>query len=129
MALNKYAKEYAHNSVFTATPEELTLMLYNGAIKFIRQAEIYTGDNVFDRANESCIKAQNIIHELMITLDMKYEISAQLYNLYEYIHRILTEANIKKDVSKLVEARDMVEQLRDTWEQAMRLAKRQKATV
>lgn len=129
MALNKYAREYEHNSVFTATPEELTLMLYNGAVKFIKQTEFYIQDKAYDKANESCIKAQNIIHELMSTLDMKYDISAQLYSLYEYIHRRLMEGNMKKDTEILREARGFVEELRSTWEQAMKIAKIQKATV
>jgi len=129
MALNKYAREYEHNSVFTATPEELTFMLYSSAVKFIKQARVAIGDKLYDKGNENCIKAQNIIHELMSTLDMKYDISKQLYNLYDYIYRRLVEGNLKKDDAILMEAQNFVEELRDTWEQAMRIAKRNNAGV
>lgn len=129
MALNKYAREYEHNSIFTASPEELTLMLYSGAIKFVKQTEFYIQDKAYDKANDSCIKAQNIINELRGTLDMKYDISQQLSTIYEYIHRRLMEGNIKKEVEILKEARELIEELRNTWEQAMKIAKSQRATV
>ncbi|MGE5473236.1 MAG: flagellar export chaperone FliS [Ignavibacteriales bacterium] len=127
MALNKYAREYEHNSIFTASPEELTLMLYNGAIKFVKQTEFNIQDKAFDKANDNCKKAQNIISELMNTLDMKYDMSQQLYSLYEYIHRRLMEGNMKKDTEILKESREFIEQLRDTWEEAMKIARRQRA--
>jgi flagellar protein FliS len=126
MALNKKAAEqYQNNTVFTATPEELTLMLYNGAVKFIKQAEIAMEDNNIEKVNENSQKAQNIIRELMSTLDMKYEVSSGLYNLYDYFLKRLIDANIKKDVDALKEVEGFMADLRDSWEQAMKIARKQ----
>ncbi|HOJ12391.1 MAG TPA: flagellar export chaperone FliS [Clostridiales bacterium] len=129
MALNNsYSKgynQYRENTVFTSTPEELTLMLYNGIVKFIMQAQAAIDENHIEKANSSIIKAQEIICELQLTLDMKYEISKRFMLLYDYIYRQLMEANIKKDKNILEEVLGFAKELRDTWMQAMKAAKQQ----
>lgn len=129
MAVSKAIKQYENDSVFTATPEELTLMLYNGAVKFIKQAKMAMEENLLDKSNENSQKAQNIIKELMITLNMKYEISHNLMSLYDYMLRRLIEANMKKDISIFSEVQGFVEELRDTWAEAMKLARIQQAKI
>lgn len=123
MSLNKAVYQYQQSSVFTATPEELTLMLYNGCIKAIRFAEISVDEKNYEKANMYICKAEAIIRELRNTLDMKYEISENLYNLYTYFLNRLIEANIKKDNSLLEEVLHFVEEIRDTWSQAMKQAR------
>jgi flagellar secretion chaperone FliS len=120
--LNPYEK-ILENKVFTATKEELTLMLYEGALKFCNQAILAIENKELEKANTLLQKAQNIIIELQITLDKKYPISNDLNIMYDYIIRLLTAANIKKDVVPLIEARDLIRDFRDTWKDAMSLAK------
>ena len=75
------AEVYRQQQVMTATPEALTLMLYNGAIKFINESIEATKKKEYEKANTSCIKAQNIISEFRLTLKMEYEISKNLFNI------------------------------------------------
>ena len=107
----------------TATPEELTLMLYNGCIKGIRLAKIGLEDKDYEKANLYLCKAQAIIRELRATLDMKYDISKNLYELYTYFLDRLIEANVKKESSILDEVEQFVSDLRDTWAEAMKDAR------
>ena len=126
MPLNEAYHYYKENSIYTASPEELTLMLYNGLVKFIMQARQAVEENSIEKANNSIQRAQDIIMEFQSTLDTKYEISKELALLYDYMHRRLVEANIKKNRDILEEILDFARELRDTWAQAMKLAKRQK---
>jgi len=114
---------YRENSATTAKPEELTLMLYNGLVKFIMKAQYALSKNDIQGAHENIIKSQNIIHEFMSTLDRKYELSESLMLLYDYMDRRLVEANMQKNTEILSEVLDFAKQLRDTWEQAMKIAR------
>jgi len=122
-AYNQYYNQYKENTIFTSTPEELTLMLYNGLVKFIMQAQLAIEEKQFDKANNSIIRAQDIILELQSTLDTKYEISNSLALLYDYMNRRLIDANINKDNKILDEVLGYATELRDTWSQAMKIAK------
>lgn len=123
MALNKAYNQYKENSIYTSTPEELTLMLYNGLIKSIMIAQKSVEGNEVERASNSLVRAQDIIQYFRNTLDMKYEVSQGLDALYEYMFRRLVEANMKKDQVIIDEILGMAKELRDTWTQAMKLAK------
>ncbi len=124
MMVNNGYNQYKESSVYTATPEELTLMLYNGLVKFIMLAQSAIDEKNIERANNSIIRAQDIVREFQVTLDMKYEVSKQLDSIYDYMNRRLIQANIKKDKDILEEVLGMAKDLRDTWTQAMKLAKR-----
>jgi len=123
MALNKAYNQYKENSIFTATPEELTLMLYNGLVKSIMLAQNSVEGNEIEKASNSLIRAQDILKYFRNTLDMKYDVSKGLDALYEYMIRRLVEANVKKDQTIISEVLEMAKELRDTWSQAMKLAK------
>ncbi|MEN2467474.1 flagellar export chaperone FliS [Ornithinibacillus sp. FSL M8-0202] len=125
MALNKPYQAYQNNAVNTASGGELTLMLYNGCLKFIKQAMKDIQANNIEAKNTNIQKAQRIIQELMITLDQEVEISKQIMPLYDYIHHRLMEANLKNDVSILEEVEGFVVDFRDTWKQVI-LKTRQK---
>ncbi|NMC31985.1 MAG: flagellar export chaperone FliS [Veillonellaceae bacterium] len=114
------AMAYKRQQVMTASPAELTLMLYNGAIRFINESIMALESGDMTKCNNSNVKAQNIVHEFMATLDMQYEISQNWAALYEYIHYRLVQANLKKDRAMLVEARELLTELRDAWHQAMK---------
>jgi len=123
MALNKAYNQYKENSVFTSSPEELTLMLYNGLVKFIMKAQTAIDEKDMEKANNCIIRAQDIVVNFQATLDMKYEVSENLDLLYDFMYRHMIEANIKKDKAMLEDVLVLVKELRDTWQQAMKLAK------
>lgn len=122
MATNA-AAAYSNSKVLTATPAELTLMLYEGAIKFCNLASLAIGKNELEKANLNIIKAQRIITELRTTLDFKYAVAKEFELVYDYIYRRLLEANVKKDVDVLEEALTYIREMRDTWKEVMKLAK------
>lgn len=124
MALNNPYVKYKEQSINTATAEELTLMLYNGCIKFMNLAEAFIDDRDYEKVNINLQKAQDIIIELNITLNMDIPISKNLHQLYEYIEERLVDANIRKDKGPLQEAKELVTELRDTWKEAMVLARK-----
>ena len=116
--INPY-QAYQQNSVMTASPQELTLMLYNGCLKFIKLSKKAMADNKIEDKNTNLIKAQAIIQELRYTLDMDIDLSASLAELYDYMYNRLVEANMKNDIAVLEEVEGYVVELRDTWKQAM----------
>jgi len=129
MSLNNAYNQYKENSVHTATPEEQTLMLYNGLVKYLMQAQMAVNDNKIEKAGTCIIKAQDIISEFRSTLDMKYDISHQLEQLYDYMYRRLVDANIKKDFGIIEEILGFAKELRDTWEKAIKIARQQQSTT
>jgi flagellar protein FliS len=122
MAVNA-AAIYKDNKILTATPAELTLMLYEGAIKFCNIAIMSLEKNDLEKAHANIIKAQKIITEFRATLDFKYPTANQFEMVYDYIYRRLVEGNIKKDKEIIEEALGYIREMRDTWKEVMRLAK------
>ncbi|TQR32553.1 flagellar export chaperone FliS [Brevibacillus brevis] len=123
--LQNAAQTYQSNQVTTANPADLTLMLYNGALKFIKQAKVALEEKDVIKSHEASLKVQNILYELISTLKSDYEISKEFAKLYEYMLQRTIEANIHKDVNMLLEVEDLFIQFRDTWKEAMLLAKKQ----
>ena len=121
--INPY-QTYQQNSVMTASPQELTLMLYNGCLKFIKLAKRAMDEKDFQSKNTNIIKAQNIIQEFRSTLNPEIEISTNMEQLYEYIYTRLIDANMKNDLAILEEVEGQVVELRDTWKQVMVLVKK-----
>lgn len=128
MSINRQYQAYQNNAIQTASKGQLTLMLYNGCIKFIKQAMKDIEEHHFERKNTHIQKAQAIIQELMLTLDRNTDISKQLLPLYEYIYFRLQEANIKNEKHSLEEALEFVIELRDMWKEVMKKATPQKYT-
>ncbi len=121
------ANQYKNQQAMTASPEELTLMLYNGAIRFVAESIQGIENNDMQKAHNANIRSQEIIREFRATLDMQYEIAKQLDPLYEYMEYQLLQANAKKDIVQLSEVKNMLQELRDTWYQAMKLVRGQRA--
>jgi len=124
MSLTNPYQTYQQNSVTTASPGELTLMLYNGCLKFIKQAREGMLAKHIEEKNTNLLKAQNIIRELMVTLNMDYEISQQMFAMYDYILNRLIEANIQNSVAYLDEVEGLVTEFRDTWKQVIQTNRR-----
>ncbi|MCQ5364517.1 flagellar export chaperone FliS [Anoxybacillus salavatliensis] len=118
--MNPY-QSYQTNAVQTASPGELTLMLYNGCLKFIAQAKKAIEEKDIEGRNTNLLKAQKIIQELMVTLNMEYEVAKSMMTMYDYIYRRLVEANIKSDLTILEEVEGYVKEFRDTWKQVIQL--------
>lgn len=118
-ALNKYKQ----SSISTATPEELTLMLYNGAIKFMNIAKYSIEKKEMEKAHNSLLRAQDIILELNYSLDMKYDISKEMRELYEFVMSKLVDGNISKDIKSIEEAIDITSEMRDTWKEVIKHVK------
>lgn len=112
---------YKNNTIQTASPAELTLMLYDGAIKFCNIALGAMENNDPAKANTNIIKAENIIVEFRSTLDFKYPVAQDFDRVYDWIYRRLVEANIKKDTEILEDALRLIREMRDTWKEVMRL--------
>ena len=120
------AEAYRRQQVLNAPPEQLTLMLYNGCLKFIEEGTQTLKEKNYEAANNSLQKAQRIISEFRLTLNMDYEISHQLFPLYNYVYDRLVEGNIRSDISKLDEAKGIITELRDAWVEAMKKARSEK---
>lgn len=127
MTNNPYIK-IKNNAIKTASPEELTLMLYEGALKFANQGKMALLANDTEKAHNLISRVEAIIEEFQITLDMKYEVSKGLAAMYDYIQYRLIQANMKKDVKELEEVIDYIREMRDTWKEAMQIAKHPKVT-
>ena len=120
------AEAYKRQQVLTATPEQLTLMLYNGCLKFIGEGIEAVNSKKYEDANTSLQKAQRIISEFRLTLNMDYDISHQLFPLYNYVYDRLVEGNMKSDTAPLEEAKEIITELRDAWVGAMKKARAEK---
>lgn len=114
------AEAYRQQRILNAPPEHLTLMLYNGCLKFIDDGIEALGKKDYESSNNLFQRAQRIISEFRLTLNFDYEISNQLLPLYNYIYDRLVEGNIKSDLAQIEEAKGMITELRDAWVQAMK---------
>ena len=123
MALQKGYEQYNNNKVLMASPAELTLMLYEGAIKFCNMAMLGIEKKDIEKAHTNIVKVEKIIQYLRETLDMKYPVAQDFENIYVYVERRLVEANVKKDKEILEEVCEHLRSVRDTWKEVMRLNK------
>ncbi len=117
---NGYAA-YASSKIMTASPAELTLMLYEGAIKFCNIAIAAIEKKDIEKAYTNIRKAQRIIEEFQATLDHRYKVAEDFDNVYQYLSERLHEANMEKDPEILEEVLKHLRTMRDTWKEVMRL--------
>ena len=118
-ARNPFA-EYTQNKILTASPAEVTLMLYEGAIKFCNIAIIAIENGEIEKAHVNIKKTQRIIEEFRNTLDHKYEVAKEFDKIYVYILQRLLDANMTKDKSILEEVNMHLRSVRDTWKEVMK---------
>lgn len=120
MPMQNPYEEYQRNKILTATPAEITLMLYEGAIKFCNIAIMAIEQNDMEKAHINIMKTQRIIEEFRNTLDRKYQVAEEFDKIYVYVLQRLFEANISKDKAILEEVNTHLRSLRDTWKEVMR---------
>lgn len=115
---------YVNSSIQTASKAELTLMLYDGAIKFANIAKMGLEEKNFEKVNTNIQKAERIYEHLLMTLDPKYNVAKDFENVYRCILQFLLDANLKKDKEKLEQALSYMREMRDTWKEVMRVSKK-----
>ncbi len=123
MALPNAYAQYNNSKVLTASPAELTLMLYDGAIKFCNIAIMGIEQNDVNKAHTNIRKVERIIEEFRSTLDRKYAVAEDFDRVYVYLMQRLVEANIKKDKEILEEVNEHLRSMRDNWKEVMRANK------
>ena len=116
--MNQY-QQYQRSKILTASPAELTLMLYDGAIKFCNMGIAGCEQKNIQMAHDNIAKVRRIIENFRVTLDMKYEVSKDFERVYVYLLQRLDDANITKDPEVLKEVRQHLHSMRDTWKQVM----------
>ena len=114
-------EQYQRNKILTASPAEITLMLYEGAIKFCNIAIMAIEQGDIEKAHVNIMKTQRIIEEFRNTLDRKYQVAEEFDKIYVYVLQRLFEANINKDKESLEEVNTHLRSLRDTWKEVMKL--------
>ena len=128
MALPNAYTQYQNNKILTASPAELTLMLYDGTIKFCNLAIMAIEQNDIESAHTNIMKVERIIDYLRQTLDMKYPVAQDFENIYTYLSSRLIQANLKKDKEILEEVNMHLHSVRDNWKEVMRI-NREKGVV
>lgn len=117
--MNPYEK-YKENNVATASPGELTLMLFEGCWKFLKKARIAIEEKNIQEANNNLIKAQKIVLELMNSLDFSYQISHDLFKVYDFVYLELIQINVTKDIKRLDPIIDIMYGYYETWKEAVK---------
>lgn len=123
MAVNNAYAQYNNNKVLTASPAELTLLLYEGEIKFCNIAMMGIEEKNIQKAHDNIKKAQAIIEELQATLNHSYKVAEDFDNVYRYIYDLLVQANMHKDKEILERALTEIRGMRDTWKEVMKKGK------
>ena len=123
MAVPSAYAQYNNSKVLTASPAELTLMLYDGAIKFCNIALLGIEQKDIEKAHVNLKKVQRIVAEFRATLDMKYPVAQDFDRIYVYLEQRMTEANLTKDPEIMEEVVKHLRSMRDTWKEVMRLNK------
>ncbi len=119
MVANPYA-QYQKNQIETADQGKLLMMLYEGALRFLGRSRKALEEENLEEANNNLVRVQEIMAELMSSLDLESgEVAVSLFRIYEYMHYLLVEANIKKTAEPLVQVEKMLVELRDTWREAL----------
>ena len=127
--VNKGYDQYLRSKIMTASKAELTLMLYDGAIKFCNMAKLCIEKKDIPGANTNIKKAEAIIEEFLATLDHKYPVAEDFEKVYNYLHERLVQANLKKDPEILDEVLEHLRTMRDTWKEVMHTANTPKAAI
>lgn len=127
--MNAYMNQYQNTQVQTASPEQILIMLYDGAIRFCRQATEFMLAGQMTAKAEKISRVIAIVSELANTLDHEIggEIAEELDALYNFMIRELTQANLQNDTEKLTVVENLLSDLRETWMQAIEINRQEKA--
>lgn len=127
-AVNPYLKQYKKNQIETATPEQVLILLYDGAIQYLNKAKIAIEQNDSEACNINLVGCERIILEFMNSLDMEKgeNLAKNLYRLYDYLYNTLVAANVSKNIEKIDEVLKFLQSLRETWQKAIVIANSEK---
>ncbi len=114
--INSPYQKYQQTQLQTASPAQLLLMLYDGAIRFVRMGISGIDEKNYEKTNTNLCKAQAVINELIAALNYDYQIAKTLFQVYEYMLHRLINANLKKDKTQADEVLSYLLELRDAWE-------------
>ena len=122
--MQRWNDAYIENMVKTASPAKLVELLYMKAVDVLKEAEEFIEKKEYTSANEKIKRAQDIVLELNLSLDVERggQIAQNLRALYNYMFQRLLDANVKKDVEMVREVRGMLEELLETWREVMKRA-------
>ena len=122
MADEQKASRYRQSQIDTASPGKLILMLYEGAIRFLNEAKEHLAEKDVEKASNRLLRAQDIVSELMMSLNMKEggQIASNLYRLYDYVKWKLVESNVSKEAGPIDEAIRILASLKEAWEEAVK---------
>ncbi|KGK90346.1 flagellar biosynthesis protein FliS [Desulfosporosinus sp. HMP52] len=120
MMNTQMANAYKNQQIMTASPEQLTLLLYNGALRFLTESIAAMEKGDLQKSHNANIRVQDIVREFINTLDMSYELSKRWAQLYEYTEYCLIQGNIKKDIEQLQNAKSILHEMREAWTEAMK---------
>ncbi|MEH7076570.1 flagellar export chaperone FliS [Neobacillus drentensis] len=123
MVLNNPYQTYQKQAVTTSKPEDLTFMLYQGLVKFIRLSKHALQNKNIEEGHKNNLRAQDILSELIVTLKPGYKMSESLLSMYNYMKTRLIEANMNKNLDILNEVEEFALELSETWSTAMKLSK------
>lgn len=123
MSAQSYQQNYLKVRVETASPGELTLILYEELNKRLLKSKQLFNNDSFDLMREQVYKAKDILNELTITLNMDYEIARNLYELYFYYNKRLADFLIKRDLGILDEVLEFAQLMVETWKEALKSLK------
>lgn len=116
--INSPYQKYQQAQAQTASKPKLLIMLYDGAIRFVKSGIEGIEQKNYEKANNNLCKAQGIVNELISSLDFSYAISNDLIRVYEYMLHLLIESNVHKNVAKAEEVLEYLIDLRETWSEA-----------
>lgn len=125
--MNPYEK-YRENSIMTASPGEITLMLFEGCWKFLKKAKIALEEKDIQESHNNLIKAQDIVVELIESLDFNYEISHNLFKVYEFVYEELIQINVTKDAKRIDPIIDIMYGYYETWKEVVKKDRADKHT-
>lgn len=125
--MNPYANTYKTQEIQTASQEQILIMLYEGAIRFLNISKAGLEERNLEKFHSNVTRTQRIIMEFMTSLDFEVggEVAQNLFQLYEYLHYRLVQANLKKDVTMIDEVLKHLRELKETWEEAIQIAKQE----
>jgi flagellar protein FliS len=127
---NAYSENYLRNQIESASKEQLLIMFYDGAIRFVTRAENAIRENNIEQRNYCINKASAIIAELSVTLDhgIGGKIAADLEALYDFMHRELIKANVENSLTSLETVKTLLTDLSETWKRAIEINKKASAS-
>ncbi len=129
--MNPYLKQYQQTQINTTPKEQILLMLYDGAVRFLKQAKEGFAEKNIEKIHNNIIKVQNILIEFETSLDMENggDFAKNLFGLYEFMSQQLSIANIKKKEESLDIVLKHMTELRDTWREAVKKFKSEGNTL